>query len=469
MAINKKEIEEQELESGSQNYYILGEPLIDPEKSKYLNHPAPKKKKQKNYKNAEKGAPNRDKPTTASGKKGLKDLPSLMASVDPKGISSVAPMMYQMLGQISSASKGGSQSSRKKTVEDAFTGALSILANKYTFDYLTLVFDNALKDNKIKLITVEYQEVVKNALANLYTNYIQYGDGNFPVNEYIKITEIGEPPENVVTIVPDLYIQQYYIFEKDPYPGYIQWLSPDEVESVYTERKIGDYYYPSADEEIYSEAELKLSIELEPYVSDNNLTASILNDLLISQESEIEASSEEKNNGKNSSKQLVDTLLKLAGYAGVISNLQQKLQLPISVLNQGAIKKSTDAFMKNIGKIKQEKEKAKKAAQPLSPISALGNLTSALGSVSGALGSVSGALGPVSGALGSVSGALGSVSGAVSSVTGAVGSVSGAINSVSSISSITGAVDSINQVTYAAQRVTSLSSSAKNLYDTIKS
>jgi len=176
MAINKKEIEEQELESGSQNYYILGEPLIDPEKSKYLNHPAPKKKKQKNYKNAEKGAPNRDKPTTASGKKGLKDLPSLMASVDPKGISSVAPMMYQMLGQISSASKGGSQSSRKKTVEDAFTGALSILANKYTFDYLTLVFDNALKDNKIKLITVEYQEVVKNALANLYTNYIQYGE-----------------------------------------------------------------------------------------------------------------------------------------------------------------------------------------------------------------------------------------------------------------------------------------------------
>lgn len=451
MAINKKEIEEQELEVGNQSHYVLDEPLINPEKSKYLNHPAPKKKKYKNYKNAEKGAPNRDKPTTASGKKGLKDLPSLMASVDPKGISSVAPMMYQMLGQIASASKGSSQSSRKQTVEDAFSGALSILANKYTFDYLTLVFDNALKDNKIKLITPEYQEVVKNALANLYTNYIQYGDGNFPVNEYTKITEIGEAPENVVTIVPDLYIQQYYIFEKDPYPGYIQWLSPDGTESVYTERKVGDYYYPSADEEIYSEAEQTLSTELEPYVENNNLTATILNDLLNSQESEVEANSEEKNNGKNASKQLVQNLMKLAGYAGVISELQQKLQLPISVLNQGAIKKSTDAFMKNIGKIKQEKEKAKQAAQPLSAVSALGNLTGALGSVSGALGSVSGAVG------------------ALSSVSGAVSSVSGAINSVSSISSVSGALSSVNQVTSAVQRVTNLSSSAKSLYDTIKS
>lgn len=455
MAINKKEIEEQELESGSQNYYILGEPLIDPEKSKYLNHPEPKKKKYKNYKNAEKGAPNRDKPTTASGKKGLKDLPSVMSAVDPQGISSVAPMMYQMLGQITSASKGTSQSSRKKTVEDAFSGALSILANKYTFDYLTLVFNDTLKDDNISLIDAEYQEVVKNALASLYTNYITYGEGKLPTTTYAKVTELGVAPENVVTEVPDLYIQQYFIFEKDPYPGYIQWVSQDGTDIVYTERKIGDYYYPSADEEIYSETEQKLAENLDPYVADNNLTATKLNELLLEQETSIEASSEEKNNGKNSSQQILENLIKLAGYAGIISDLQGKLQLPISVLNQGAIKKSTDAFMKNIGKIKQEKEKAKKAAQPLSPISALGNLTSALGSVSGALGSVSGA--------------LGSVSGAVSSVTGAVSSVSSAINSVSSISSITGVVGSINQVTSAAQRVTNLSSSAKNLYDIIKS
>lgn len=434
MAIKDPPDEELKSAKGSPTWRLTGKPLIDPEKSKYLYHPEPKGNKPKNYAAAEKDAPNRDKPTTADAKKGLKDLPSAMAAVDPQGLSSIAPMMYQMLGQIASASKGTSQSSRKTVIEDALSGALSILANTYTFDYLTLVFDNALSNGGIELIDVEYQDIVKNALAKLYTNYIAYGDKNLPVTSYPVVTEIGIAPTPVVTSAPDLYVQQYYTLQNDPYPGYIQWLSQDGKDIVFTERKIGEPYYASPDEEIYSISEQELAKRLEPFVINNNLTAYELNASLVEQNSNVEANTQEKTSGKNSAQKAIEILTQLAGYAGQITNLQQKLQLPLSILNQGGIQKSQEAFMKNIGLIRQEKEKAKKAAQPLGAASALGSLTSALGSVSGA-----------------------------------VGSVSGAISSISSVSSAVSSISSVSDVVGAAQRVTSLSASAKNLYDTIKS
>ena len=195
---------------GAQNWSMLGKPLISPEDSKYLHHHSPQKKKYRNYKNAEIGAPNREKPTTAGAKKGLKDLPAAVAAIDPQGLSMIAPMMYKMLGQIAAAAGGASESTRKQTVEDALSGALAILSNKYTFEYLTLVFNNALQNDGIKLIDSGYQSVVKNALANLYKNYLTYGEGNIPETSYETVTTIGDAPSPLVTDVPDLYVQQYY-------------------------------------------------------------------------------------------------------------------------------------------------------------------------------------------------------------------------------------------------------------------
>ncbi len=426
-----KNTEEIDLELGNMSKYSTGESLLGPEKSDYLNHPSPKKKKYRNYKNAEKGAPNREKPTTAGAKKGLKDLPAAVAAIDPQGLSMIAPMMYKMLGQIAAAAGGASESTRKQTVEDALSGALAILSNKYTFEYLTLVFNNALQNDGIKLIDSGYQSVVKNALANLYKNYLTYGEGNIPETTYETVTTIGAAPSPLVTDVPDLYVQQYYTKENDPYPGYIKWLSQDETEYVFTERTIGDPYYSSPVEEVYSEAEIQLAVGLEPFVVANNLSAKDLNDLLVTQESQVEGSTAEKTGGKNSSKQLMSVLMQLAGYAGKIANMQQSLQLPVSVLNQGGIKKSHEAFMKNIGQIRQAKDKARQAVKPLS---AAAGLLSSVGAISGAVGAVS----------------------------GAVGAVSGAVGAVSSISSVSGAVS-------AAQTVVSSTNHVKNLYNTITS
>lgn len=375
MSVNENEIEELSLQiGGGENFFNTKNSLIGPKKPKYLEHPSPKKEKYRNYKNAEKGAPNRDKPTTAAAQKGLKDLPAAVAAVDPQGLSMVAPMMYKMLGQIQSATKGSSQSSRKVVIEDALSGALSILANEFSFDRITLVFDNALKNDAIKFIDKEYQEIVKNALANLFKNYALFGEGNLPYYTYQTVSIIGTPQTPLVTVVPDLYIQEYYTPSTDPYPGYIKWVSQDGNDYVFTERKIGDPYYTSPDEEVYSIAEQELAEALRPYIIEDNLTARILNDLLTQQDSNVRDNTAEKTGGKNSSKNVMELLMQLAGYAGIITNLQQKLQLPVSVLNQGSIKKSQEAFMRNIGQIRQEKEKAKKAAQPVSAVSSLLNV-----------------------------------------------------------------------------------------------
>ena len=122
---------------------------------------------------------------------------------------------------------------------------------------------------------------------------------------------------------------------------------------------------------MYSEAEQGLAIALEPYIIEINLTANILNDLLTEQEQQVEDSTADKTGGKNSAKKLMNILMQLAGYAGQIANLQQTVQLPVSVLNQDSVKKSHEAFLKNIGDLRRAKDKAREAVKPASPVSNL--------------------------------------------------------------------------------------------------
>lgn len=338
----------------------------------------------------DKHAPNAVLKSTILAQKGLKDIATVVAQLDPQGTGVIAPQMYPMLQQIFTAMAAGgggngSGSERsppnpaaKKVVEDALTGALSILANSYSFEQIIETFNTALSNNGINIIDKEYRNIVKNALANLYTNYTLYGPGNLPYFVPSSVvTKIGTAPSPVVTIVPDLYVQQYYYPSLDPYPGYIKWILPQEdftdpEVAVFTVRKIGDPYYVSADEEIHSLSEQELAKDLEPYIQENNLTARILNDLLVNETVVVESNKKEKTTGKNSSKNVISLLIQMAGYAGQITKLQQALHLPLSVLSTGAIQKSQTKFMENIGKLKDMKKKGKQAATPIAAAAMLG-------------------------------------------------------------------------------------------------
>lgn len=356
----------------------------------YADKKEPSNKAEPLSKEIEKSAPNANLKSTILAQKGLKDIAAVVAQFDPQGTGVISPQMYPMLQQIFTAlaaSGGGNGNgtersapnpAAKRIVEDALTGALSILANTYSFDQIIETFNKALSNNGIRIIDKEYRNIVKNALANLYTNYTLYGPGNLPYFVPSSVvTEIGTAPSPVVTIVPDLYVQQYYYPAYDPYPGYIKWILPQEdlnaaEVAVYTVRKVGDPYYVSPDEEIYSLAEQELARKLEPYIQNNNLTARILNDLLIEETVVVENGKKEKSNGQNSSKNVLSLLIQMAAYAGQITQKQQSLQLPTSVLNSGSIKSSQTKFMENIGKLRDMKQKGKKAATPPSAAAMLG-------------------------------------------------------------------------------------------------
>lgn len=346
----------------------------------------------------------KDKPTTADAQKGTKDLPSAVSQVG--NAASFLQNMYPMMSMVSAIAGGGSQSSRKRVIEDSLSGALAILVNKYNYDLVISAFDSALANDGMKFIDEVYRDIIKNALANLFKSAVQFGPDNVPVYTYSTVTTIGPVPSPLVTEVPDLYLQQYYTQAEDPYPGYIKWVSQDSTEYVFTERKIGDKYYVSPQEEIYSISEQELADALDPYIRDQNLTAGILNDLMREQDSSVESNTNEKTMGKGTGSGGANALrlvMSLLGYISVISNLQKSAQLPFSVLNSGSITLTLSKHEKRMAELKRMKGMLKTAATPPQASSLLSSAFGGLGGLGGALGNLTN----VSGVLQNISSATG--------------------------------------------------------------
>lgn len=306
-----------------------------------------------------------EKPTTADGERGNKDLPSVVSQVG--NAVSFLSSMYPMMGMVSALIGGRSQTSRKKVIETSLSGALALLVNKWGYDRVIDVFDVALQGENIKQIDEIYRQNVKNAIADLYQSAVEFGAENIPVTVYSTVTTIGPAPTPIVTVVPDLYVQQYYLQAQDPYPGYIRWNSQDGTDFVFTERKIGDIYYTSAQQEIYSIAEQELAEKLDPYIRDENLTAAVLNDLLREQDTNIQANTKEKTLGKGTGADGANALRLLFSLIGPIvaaTNAVKSAQLPLSVLNQGSISKSLEEYEKNQAEAAKIKQQLKQAATP---------------------------------------------------------------------------------------------------------
>jgi hypothetical protein len=354
---------------GPQAKNVLGnrslgqEQKITGEKTEYIKGVPDPKEDNKSLKDVRDNfAPNADKPTTSSAQKGLTDLPSILSKIDPSGISSVLPSMFQQFGLVKASVGGTSQGARKKIIEDSLTGALIILTNKYGYEKVITAFEKALINEGIKHININYRDIVKNALANLIQQVEEHGPNSLPVLSYKTVTEIGPEPSPIVNIIPNFYIQQYFIQEYDPYPGYIRWNSSDITIFVYTRRRLGEYYFESPEEEIKALSELELAKNLDIHIRDNTLTARLLNNFLTNEDNNVGTSAAEKGMGKNSSKNLMNSLTQLLGYVGSGVNSQQSTQLPVSVLNKNSIASSLQDFSKNMGMVKSNlKPKMKQA------------------------------------------------------------------------------------------------------------
>jgi hypothetical protein len=392
MSLNVGQVKK-ELSPNNQRPFALGDVELVKSDPPYADPPKQKQEGKKASEVRDKFAPNREKPTTASAEPGTKDLPSVLKKVDPSNLSSILPSMFSLLSMINSTMNSSSQSSRKVTIEDSLTGALAILNQKYGYGKVILAFTFALKDNQIEKIDAVYRDIVKNALANFIKSAIENGPANIPVRPIPNITYTLIIPTPIVLDdeVPSLSLQQYYTADRDPYPGYIQWLLPEGTLSstgsnfVYTRRTSDQPPYESADEEIYSISERELAAGLDPYVRDQTLTAEILNDLLATQDTNVQNNGMDRTVGKNSAANLMSLLGSILGVLGAIINTTKSNHLPQSVLNQGSVNQSLEKYSQNMAMLKNMKQNAEMAFKPTLPINGLPNLNSVLSGISGGL------------------------------------------------------------------------------------
>jgi len=384
-------------------------------------------------------APNADLPTTASGDASL-DLPGILNQVDPSKLSMTLAQMYSALSLVKALMNSSSPAPRKKTITDALSGALCILSNEFGFDYVIEVMNTALENDGLNIIDEDYREIVKNSLGDLITKVIEFGPNNIPVNKYPIITYDYTTtitlPGLIVDNVPDLYIQQYYPINNDPYPGYIQYVNNGV--SVFVKRILNEPTYVSPEEEIFAVCEIELANDLRPHFTNKDLTAELLNIYLLKQDTNVENNGMEKSMGKNAGTNVMGLLSSLLGVLGPVINNTLSLHLPFSVLNQGGIAMSMQKFSKNMAIMKKMK------SDSLAGFNLPGGLSSMLGALSGVAGLASGGLGGLAGLAGGLGG-LGGLAGGLAGVSNLAGGLAQATNTLRAVNSLTSSIPGISR------------------------
>lgn len=324
-------------------------------------------------------APNADNPTTASVDPKLK-LPEAVLKADPLGKSQILAGMFKAMKMARGVMSSNDTASHNEKTNDALTGALRILCEKYGFEVVILAFETCLAFGKINQINSEYQDMVKNSLATIIQEAMISGDTGIQSRTIPPITygDIVPSPLYTYENVPDLYIQQYYDQESDPYPGYIQWQNPDDsTVFVYSKRYSYQNPFETSDDEIVSNSEQAIARTFEPYVISNTLTTTIINNALSEQNTVIQNQGMEKSLGKNASINL-SLINNIMGVVGVATNLTKNQFLPQSVLSQSSVQQTLDKFNKNIAFAKKMQQATNTAFALPSSLTNLNNLISGL-------------------------------------------------------------------------------------------
>lgn len=305
-------------------------------------------------------------PTIAAVDRKHKSVKSALDEVDPQRLSEIFKNMHNEFNKISNmlsfSLPSGSSSSSTPTptssvsdiLIDALTGALALLVREYGYERVVNFLVNILGDGKHLLLPDEYKIIVRQALIILIVAVVLYGESDIPVSELPEIVFGDNIPENLVTFVPDLYVQNFYSFENDPYPGYIEWEGPDG-DLVYTIRGVDDLPYSSSEDYVYTLAERGLYEALKIYFENENIVISIVIfiSLLYRFCKEIEENGMNVTVGKNGNKSTIDVTSLLGSVLGGMTNLAQNVHIPDSILDKTKLTQALNEFKQTQGRIKQ--------------------------------------------------------------------------------------------------------------------
>ena len=330
-----------------------------------------------------------NKPTIAAAENNPKTVKQALDEVDPARISEIYKNMHNEFNKISNmlsfslSAGGGSATPTASVIElltDALTGALAILVKQYGFERVINFLDDVLGGGKYELIPDEYKPIVKNALVTLLVCVVIYGEKDIPTSELPEIVFGDKIPENLVSSVPDLYVQQFYFPDQDPYPGYIQWEGPDG-DLIYTIRGAEDLPFSTTEDYVYSVAEQGLAAALKVYFENEDLifTVALFVALLIKYCEEIEEKGMDVTVGKNGNNFSGDLTKLLGPVLGAASTFTKSNHIPQSILNQSQLNEALNQFNKAQGRIKQVIKPSSLKAGQIDPSSAISSVVSSIG------------------------------------------------------------------------------------------
>lgn len=318
-------------------------------------------------------------PSTAGGNPKIKKIKTVLDEMDPQRLSEIYKNMHNELSKIdsllaySNSSGGGNEtpaSEVKLSLTDSLTGALSILVKKYGYNTVIELFSEFLNDVTISSMPTDYQEIVRNSFIALYITYFIYGEKDIPVSVLPEIVNGNNIPTELVSInnVPDLYVQQYYTVDTDPYPGFIEWIGPDD-EKIYTVRGITDFPYENIDDHVYSLAEQGLAKVLDVYFvnTDIKLSVALFLAMLIEFCNLIEDQGIKSSVGKNGNNFSGNLQTLLGSVLGTLTQTALTGHVPNSFLNQSKINNVISKANKMQGRINKAMKPAFKKAAQLDP------------------------------------------------------------------------------------------------------
>lgn len=322
----------------------------------------------------EKGMSYAEFPTTAAADASSDDILTILSNIDPKGVLSSLQCLPGAATQISITIDLGSVAAGFiNMLADAMTRAILNLMETLGVNSVLRALDSAafaLANFKSAIDALQsggicgapaalnFMDTGTRALARSYTNIqtaVQRGSNSsqalkrqlgYTQQEILSRTPSALfRPISVVVTVPNGYVQEYYSYNSDPYPGYIRWTDPSGAgDPVFTLRN-GQPNFVSATQHTSYDVSRSLQNDLLRSLSTGRLSTSSLQSSLLQATGFAAGASLARTIGGGNPLQILSAAARLAptifgGVSGIFNP-----RFSVSVLpNAGAVQQSVQRF-----------------------------------------------------------------------------------------------------------------------------
>jgi len=207
----------------------------------------------------------------------------MIKTVDPNGRSSSLPNMVSNYSNIKNIINITSPLGQTNLFGASIGGMLGNLGALFGVNKTLSIIGGALLGGALNNL----DPISSAALSAGLFSFLKTARSNGGrTNAYVppRSNRIGKntpiPPLNlIVAVAYNLYIQQYYTIDNDPYPGYIEWQGPNK-DYIYTLRN-DEPNYSSAQDHVQGNSILNLTSSFLPHMNSGSLSAAALTGLMV--------------------------------------------------------------------------------------------------------------------------------------------------------------------------------------------